>query len=152
MRDVSADEFKSTLDKLDHQISRLKTALAAAEAKRDAVRLACEVFDPKPAKRSRRKAPLSIDPDALRGMGLDDALVYIADHNGGVIHSTPAREALVEAGVLKGNNTKQILWEKLSGSERFEQVARGKYRLLDENQAINWAPVGRRLQGRARSA
>ena len=152
MRDVSADEFKSTLDKLDRQISRLKTALADAEARRDAVRLACEVFDPKPVKRARRKAPLSIDPDVLRGMDLDAALVYIADHSDGVIRSTPAREALVEAGVLKGNNTKQLLWEKLSGSDRFEQVGRGQYRLVDESRAVNSAPVGRRLQGQARSA
>ena len=75
---------------------------------------------------------LDILPDELRGSPLEDALIFIAERNDGILPSTPARELLVEAGVLRGNQTGNALWLALDRSDRFTRESKGRYRLVDE--------------------
>ena len=56
---------------------------------------------------------LDISLDELRGKSLDDALIYIAERNAGVLPSSAARGLLVEAGVLTGSQVGNALWNVL---------------------------------------
>ena len=79
-----------------------------------------------------RAIHLDISPDELRGKPLEDALIFIAERNDGILPSTAARELLVEAGALRGNQTGNALWLALDRSERFARESKGRYRLVDE--------------------
>ena len=80
----------------------------------------------------RRTTTLNVSTDELRDKSLDEALVYIAERNEGVVPSTAAREVLIAAGVLKGSQVGNRLWAALDRSERFEREAKGRYRLVTE--------------------
>ena len=94
--------------------------------------LTLELFQPPAPKRVRRQTALDISPDDLRGKSLDDALIFIAERNAGVLPSTAARELLVDAGVLVGSQVGNTLWNALDRSERFERESKGRYRLVDD--------------------
>ncbi len=131
MPDITMESIRSEIESLNRKVDRLRAALSDTERRRDALMLTLEHFEPGSPKR-RRQVALDINSDELRGMHPEDAAVLIAERNGGVLVSTYAREALVEAGVLTGSQTSNALWTILDRSERFVREAKGRYRLVDD--------------------
>lgn len=78
----------------------------------------------------------------LSSKSLEDALVYLAEKNRGILNSYQARPVLVEAGLLKGSpgTTSSRLYDTLSSSQYFEPLGdkKGRWRLvtydIDANQ------------------
>ena len=99
--------------------------------KYDGLSMTLRHFTPRESllKRARASEFLSVTEDELRSMGVEEALVLIAKRNAGLVSSGPARKLLEDAGVLKGSQTSNRLWQVFQDSERFEQVRRGQYKL-----------------------
>ena len=132
MPDISADTIRAKVESLARKIERLHDALTTAQQEHAALLLTLGLFQPAAPKRTRRQTALDISLDELRGKSLDDALIYIAERNAGVLPSTAARGLLVEAGVLTGSQVGNALWNALDRSERFERESKGRYRLVDD--------------------
>ena len=132
MCDINEKLIREKMESLSRTIERLQKTVDDAQRKRDALALTLQVFQPAPPKRTSRTAALDISADELRGRPLEEALIFIAERNDGVLPSTPAREVLIEAGVLRGLQTGNALWLALDRSERFTRESKGRYRLLDE--------------------
>ena len=132
MPDISADTLRAKALSLAQKIERLEETLKTTRQEHDALILTLDMFDPPSPKRTRRQTALDISPDDLRGKSLDDALIYIAEKNAGVLPSTAARVLLVDAGVLTGSQVGNTLWNALDQSERFERESKGRYRLVDD--------------------
>ena len=132
MCDITEKLIREKMESLTRKIERLQIALEAATRERDALATTLDVFQSTQPKRTHRSMALDISPEELRGKPLEDALIFIAERNDGIVPSTPARELLVEAGVLRGNQTGNALWLPLDRSERFARKSKGRYRLVDE--------------------
>ena len=132
--ELTKQSVQAEIETLDKRIERLQSKLTEARNLRDALRLTAEHFSPPEPKPRRKSAMLRVDVDMLRGMELDNALVFLADRNDGHVISGPARELLVEAGILRGKSTttSHALCRALAESPRFEREAPGRYRLLDD--------------------
>lgn len=91
---------------------------------------------PEPKKRTRRQAYTNVTADELRGMGVETALILIADKNNDQLKSTPGRALLVAAGVLDEENAKHALHEALKESRHFEPAGeRGRWRTISPSRA-----------------
>lgn len=83
---------------------------------------------------------LSVEVAELQGKEIVDALLLIAERNRGILRSRTARRLLEQAELLPGGQrSSNILWNAIVGSNRFEQVRRGEYRLREES----WEPEDR---------
>ena len=74
---------------------------------------------------------------------LDEALVFLAEHNDGYLNSYDARPLLVDAGFLKGSpsTVSTRLHEALEKSERFESLnRRGRWSLVDPKTIVRAPP------------
>ena len=134
MKPLNMESIKLDIDSLNKKIERLESSLKVAKLHRDALVLVVDRFTEMPKRPVRRNENLSIAPEKLKGMKLEEALVYIAENaenNGGILNSTASRELLEEAGVLTGSQRGHTLWNALQSSDRFEKVGRGKYKLID---------------------
>ena len=132
MCDITEKSIREKMESLAKKIERLQALLEAATRERDALSMTLAIFQPPPPKSVQRKMSLDVSPDELRGKALNDALIIIAERNDGVLPSTPAREMLVEAGVLRGSQTGNALWLALDRSKRFTRESKGRYRLVDD--------------------
>ena len=130
MPDITMKAIQKEIDALARRIDRLRATLENDERHRDALQLTLEHFQPAQKQKRRRATTLIVSPDELRDKSLDEALVYIAERNEGVVPSTAAREVLIAAGVLTGSQLGNRLWAALDRSERFEREAKGRYRLV----------------------
>ena len=126
MKTLTMESIKFDVESLDKKIERLKTSLAAATSQRAALMLVIDRYTEKTNKPVMRNENPGIDPDELRGMKMEEALIRIAENNGGHLNSTTARALLQEAGVLTGSQCGHTLWNALQSSEHFEKVGRGK--------------------------
>ncbi len=133
MPDFNRETVQEELVILEAKIGRLENQLAEACAKRDTLKGTIEYFNPTPKRAPKRMANLGIEPDELRGMDLEDALVYVAERNNNVVTSGTVRPMLVEAGVLTGKQIPHKLSSALRMSGRFENEQRGRYRLIGED-------------------
>ena len=133
MPDITMNSIQKEIDALTRKIDRLCATLKNAERSRDALKLTLEHFQPEQKQKRRRTVALDVSSDELRDKSLDEALIYIARRNDGVVPSTAAREVLIEAGVLKGSQVGNRLWAALDRSELFEREAKGQYRLVEED-------------------
>ena len=95
--ELTMQSAQRELDLLTKRIDRLELKLQDAKLDRDALVRTIEMFNPTP-KPKRRRHPLAVEPDAVRGMEIEQALLFIAEHSDGHLASGPAREILVEAG------------------------------------------------------
>ena len=126
--------IQEEIDKLTRKVDRIRTTLKEVERRRDALAITLQHFlKPSPTTKRRRVTMLEVEPAELQGKTLDEALIYIAEQNGGIVPSTAARHVLTEAGVLTGRQIGNRLWVALDRSDRFERVAKGRYRLLDDS-------------------
>ena len=97
------DIVKDKLAKVISKADRLRTALAEADEQVNALRLTIRLFEPPPIKpRRKQRADPKVNPDELRNLDIEDALVLIAERDGGFVYSSSARPLLVEAGLLRG--------------------------------------------------
>ena len=134
MSELSRKTAVDRIALLQTKADRLRADLEAVEGDIAALQRAIDIFEtPSGSKtRIRRLAITNVSPDELRGLGIEEAAVRIALKNGGVLVSTPARELLVEAGVLTLVQSKYQLWETLKSSKRFEPTGqRGRWRLCE---------------------
>ena len=78
-------------------------------------------------------------------MDLEAALLAIASRNDGIVRSTPARVALIDAGVLRGNrnSASHALCTALSDSPQFVREAPGRHKMVNDDDAAT--PDGERL-------
>ena len=133
--DFNLKSVQQEIATLDKRIARLQAKLDAAKRDRDALLRTVKYFSPAPLPKKSRHAALNVDPDEIRGKDLEQALLFIAEHNDGVIVSNQVRPVLVEAGQLRGqpNTTSHALCTWLTESPRFERTGVGRYRLVDDN-------------------
>ena len=148
MCDITEKSIREKMESLSRKIERFQNALNAAVRERDALATTLEVFQPAKPKRTSRRMVLDIAHDELHGRTLEEALIFIAERNDGILPSTQARELLMAAGVLRGNQTGNALWLALDRSERFTRESKGRYRLVDElDEAPSLQPVVMRAVG-----
>ena len=133
MSDITLPAIQSEIDSLTRKIDRLRATLEDSERKRAALSLTIQHFqEPSQPSRRLRAKTLDVEPTELQGKTLEEALIYIAEQNEGIVHSTIARQVLTEAGVLTGSQVGNRLWSALDHSERFTRESKGRYRLLDD--------------------
>lgn len=133
MADLTMQTAQERIDHLTKKADRLRVELESVERDIGAVKRTIEIFSPPPPpKRVRTQEYLNVNADELRGKRLEEALIYIAERNNGVINSRAARYLLIDAGVLRGQpaTTSHALSTELRESERFERITRGKYKLV----------------------
>ena len=137
MQHLSMESIKSDLQALEKKIERLDASLQNAKRDRDAMLLVVNRYSEKPKRRSSRKNDLGVDPDEIRGMSLESALIHIAEQNDGELVSTNARELLEKAEILSGEKTARILWLYLKSSGQFKKNGgRGIYKLIPEEETV----------------
>lgn len=131
MSDLTMQAAQDRIEQLTKRAERLRSELASVERDIGALQRTIAIFNPAPPTRVRTQEYLNVDPDELRGKRLEEALIFIAERNKGFINSRAARYVLVDAGVLRGKpaTTSHALSTELRDSEKFERLARGKYRL-----------------------
>ena len=129
--DSAKEVIRKELLAIDKRIESYKKTLNTLQDKYDGLAMTLQYFSPKdsPLKKIKRDELLNVKADELTGMAIEEALVFIAEKNNGVVTSSPARKVLVEAKILNGSQTSNRLWQVFQESEKFEQVQRGKYKL-----------------------
>ena len=131
LNDSAREVIEMELASIEKRIASHKRILTTLQDKHDGLSMTLRHFAPKESviKKTRASELLNVTTDELRGMGIEEALVLIARKNTGLVSSGPARKLLEDAGVLKGSQTSNRLWQVFQESERFEQVRRGQYKL-----------------------
>jgi hypothetical protein len=77
--------------------------------------------------------PGGIDIASLRGMKQLPALKKIAEHGGGSLYTTAAKQILLQAGLIKNpKNATNIIFSVIKNSGAFERIAPGHYRLINK--------------------
>ena len=130
MTTFTQDDIRSDLVKVNKRIERIRATLDEAEQIREALKRTLDFYFQSPSKPLSR-AHKDVGPDDLRDMKLKEAVSYLAERNAGEFYSTPARDLLIEAGVIREENSKQTVYQLLSTWEAFESVRRGVYRLVE---------------------
>ncbi len=133
--ELTMQSAKREIERLDRRIERLESQLSEFRLQREHLRGAIEYFTPKPTPKPKRRQPtIPVTADDVRGLGLEQALLFIAERCNGLVVSGPTREILIEAGILRGNpnTTSHALSKELRESPRFHQEARGRFLLIPE--------------------
>lgn len=135
----AAEPIRKAIVDLDGKIARLKARLAETQKQREALSGTLDYFYPKKTAQKRSALQIVVNPDELRSKTLDQALLHIAELNDGTVVSTSAREALMEAGILRGNQAtaSAALCDALSSSDQFRRESKGRYVLI-----VNAEPNG----------
>ncbi|MDE0103370.1 MAG: hypothetical protein OXN89_13415 [Bryobacterales bacterium] len=131
MQQLPLEALVAESDSLGRKIERLRKALTEAEHTHDAMQVVIKHFSDQSQNVVQPNLDSGIDPEHLRGMDLGSALIHIAEHNNGQLRSTTARKLLEASEILTGPHSANAIWTFLQSSERFEKVARGRYRLVD---------------------
>lgn len=124
--------IKVDISWIEAQREELRSLVQEAQANLDALdRIEAMMLKESPSLAASEV--LGVEADEIRGLSVLDAAVLIAERNGGVLQSTPARELMEIAEVIdpKRKAKSGILYNQLSNSERFESIGRGEYRLVD---------------------
>ena len=136
MQDFNMETVQKALVSLEAKIGNLESQLAAARAKRETLKGTIEYFNPTPKRASKNVVDIKVEPDELRGMELEEALVFIAQRNDDIVTNKSVRPLLVEAGVLHAKQISHKLSLTLTNSVYFEKERTGTYRLL---QGLNYS-------------
>lgn len=79
-----------------------------------------------------KESPLGFPVKKLRGMTQAQALIAVAEYNGGTIKALEARAILVAGGVMRNTkNAARMVHSLIARSEVFLRTGRGEYRLKD---------------------
>lgn len=74
----------------------------------------------------------------LRGLTHTQALIEIANYNGGTLKAQDARGLMIRAGVMRDTkNATHMVHGAIARSEAFERIGRGEYRLKTVSRAEN---------------
>ena len=131
-----------TIEQKLHSLSKKRERLSAQLEMLDGDIAACErvlkIVSPSP----RRQSPPSlVGSDEVLGMGIEDALVFIAKRHDDQINTYQARPFLIEAGILRGEpaRTSRLLNDVLRRSKHFERSdgngKRGNWHLIPTDSA-----------------
>ena len=73
--------------------------------------------------------------DKIKGLKQEDAMIVVAKHYGGMLRTKDLIKHLQSAGLMSKTtkNAGSMTFRLITNSGRFERVATGLYRLLDEN-------------------
>ena len=135
-KQLTVESIKSDIETLDRKIERMNQQLDKATQERDALETVLKLYSASPRRQARRHRSLNIDPEEIRGLSTEEALVRIAESGEGELNSTIARRILEDVGILSGENTQNDLWTILKSSKRFKKLeGRGRYRLISFNRS-----------------
>lgn len=132
MPDISEQKILHEIKTLEDKFDRLKSTLSEIAHTIEFLRGTLQHFNPEPKRYPRKQQAINVSVEDLAGKNIEEALIYIAEHNNNIINSRVARSLLVEAGILRGTQTSHTLWSHISESNRFEQIRRGCYGLVEE--------------------
>ena len=130
MHEITEQKIQNEIKGLQDKADRLKLTLSEIEHAIESLMGTLQHFNPEPKRYARKQPALNVNIEELAGKNLEEALIYIAESNKDQLNSRAVRPLLIEAGVLRGNQTSHTLWSHISESDRFEQIARGIYRLV----------------------
>ena len=130
-KEITRESIEDALDELARKIAKQMERVQEWQADREAMRRTLKYFDGVSQLPPKPEEELGVTAEQIRGLEPEKAAIVIAEANDGELKSTPARCLMVEAGVIPDTrNASHRLWEVLDGSERFENVKRGVYRLM----------------------
>ena len=131
MTDINKTAILNEIVSLKKKRDRLNVSLQDTTSLLDHLQKTLEHFIPHSNKRAPKVEALRIEPNTLRGKGLTEALVYLAEQNDGIVKNYAVRPLLVDAGILRGDRPEHALSLALRNSERFESVSRGVFKMVD---------------------
>ena len=140
MKKLTIESLKSDIEEAATKVDRLEKMLQDARFDLDSLRHVYQRYSEPTKKLNRVRLNLGIDPQELEGLSLEDALLRIARVNKGILISTPTRKLLEESGHLHGDQTGKDLWSTLKSSDQFEQISRGRYRLIESSSSSDSTP------------
>ena len=120
------DALKARLDQIAEKLASYESVVAHTKSLADDAEDDEDVFGPIFEKVETRARP-----------ALEDAIVHIAEENGGIFNSYTDKEYLIELGLLRGepNVMAQKLYKTLDDSEWFEKNGeKGRWRLVTEDE------------------
>ena len=130
---LTIESLQAKIAALKTKVDRLNTQAAEAKHRQKALETVLAMYTEKPKRRTAQTEKIHIQPDELRGMDIESALIYIANHNANELASTLARELLVQAEILSEDRRgRNDLWNALKASKRFQNVSRGRYVLVTD--------------------
>ena len=136
MEPTVIDALRARRSRQEATVARLEERLAEERARLAAYDLVIGDAERKETPRLSRRMRVPLAVDDLRGLEPRDALVRIAQREGGTLKYTAARRALVEAGLIaEGREGIEEMRALVNEHPRFERVIgeKGRYRLvLDE--------------------
>ena len=131
MTDINKADILDEIVSLKKKRNRLNVSLQDTTSLLEHLQKTLEHFSPNSNKRAPKAEALRMEPDTLRGKGLTEALVYLAEQNDGIVKNYAVRPLLVDAGILQGKRPEHALSVALRNSERFESVSRGVFKMVD---------------------
>lgn len=130
-------------DMLSHLHDQLKIRERAVEAMRRDIEAVertiaiMRIHDGAPLSNGASE-PISVDPSEVMGASQMDALMLLADRNGGLVRVKEAKRLFVEAGLTKSKKAaSQIITSRLIRSGRFEWAESGTYRRIEDGEHSN---------------
>jgi hypothetical protein len=126
-------------DRLDSEQAKLHKQLEDVRVKLDSVSMTLslldgdEISDDAATEVAYQSGDAQIDTASLGGMTQLAALKKIAEHNGGILHTSTAKRLFNQAHLIKNpKNANNIIFSVIHRSEIFERVGPGVYRLVGE--------------------
>jgi hypothetical protein len=89
---------------------------------------------------------IEVPAEELKGKTIDDALVTVAERNGGSLRVRLAKNLLVKAEMLAKKNAAASVYTSIGRSERWEKVDSGVYKLLPTRTETKRNPFQEKLQ------
>jgi hypothetical protein len=140
--DTTYNDLLALRDRLDARQSELQAEIEDVTRKLESVSTTLALLDGDDMPLSHRThintRPLTatplIDIAALRGLKQVQALVKIAEHGGGVLHTVEAKKLMLQAGLISNpKNAANILFSVMQRCGKFERVEPGVYRLIGDS-------------------
>jgi hypothetical protein len=127
-------ELKRELDIVTRQLESVSTTLELLdEANSEQPNLSAELEGGSKVLDFERDRTIGIDVAGLHGLTQIDALKKIAQHSGGTLYLTVAKQILLKAGLISNpKNANNIVFSVVQRSGAFERLDRGLYRLINK--------------------
>ena len=114
------NRFIEEIDKLDQNVGHLNATISLLEKEMKEMRVVDTIPSPPP----------DFPVTKLRNMTQQQAVLAIAQHNGGIVRAQDAKRLMIRAGVMRDTkNSTNITHNVILRSGQFERIAPGEYRL-----------------------